>query len=234
MPVGLEAATQTESAGSSSMNHSQEVSDTETQLVESQNALAEAGKQLRAAERAMDTMREDLEQKLRTTAENGSSRIKHLEETVQRLSCRSQPQAEIARLSMEVSRLSRSEAKLRSDIMFAEDRITCLRSDLERMEDPGGHQAGYDVRSGHAGLPSEEQGQDNALLAAMIDRAEKAEIELSKAKQNVESLKEKISFSASAQERGAGALVAASRVRSWNPQLAIASFRCIALKTAAD
>lgn len=229
MPAGLKSATQTESAGTGSNSLLQDASDAAVQLAESQKALAEAQKQLRAAERAMDTMREDLEQKLRTTAENGSSRIKHLEETVQRLSFRSQPQAEVARLSMDVSRLTRSESKLRSDLMFAEDRITRLRSEVERLQDPDGHPAGYDSRTGQPCPPPEEQRQDHALLASMIDRAEKAEIELSQAKQNIESLKEKISFSANAQERGAGALMAASQVRRWKQHSTAASFAYVAM-----
>jgi hypothetical protein len=185
--------------------------DVETQLIEANTARAHSEKHARAAERAMETLREELEQKLRTTAENGTLRVKLLEETVQRLSCRSQPQTELARLSMEVSRLCQSEAKLRSDLMFAEDRYKRLRRELEQVE---GFASGSSLCAPgpDSGVAGGEQIQDHELLAAMIGRAEKAEIELAGVKQSLDALKETMSFSAGAQERGAGALMAASKV----------------------
>lgn len=211
--AGMEATTQTVPDVESNRAPCSDTSEVELKLIEAEKSRAESEKQARSAERALETVREDLEQRLRTTAENGSLRVKLLEETVQRLSCRSQPQAELARLSMEISRLTQSEAKLRSDLMFAQDRAQRLRREVE-------HVWGCDRGEGCSGVPSGlstivgEGDQDHALLATMIDRAEKAEIELSRTKQSLDSLKEKMDFSASAQERGAGALMAASRVRT--------------------
>lgn len=211
--AGREATTQTEPAAESNSTPCSSTYEVEQQLIEAEKSRAESEKQARSAERALETVREDLEQKLRTTAENGSLRVKLLEETVQRLSCRSQPQAELARLSMEISRLTQSEAKLRSDLMFAEDRTQRLRREVEHVD---GFSSGNVCPFDPSGLPAlaGEGDQDHALLATMIDRAEKAEIELSRTKQSLDSLKEKMDFSASAQERGAGALMAASRVRN--------------------
>lgn len=209
----MEASTQTVPATESSSRPDRDASDIEKQLIEAQKSSVESEKEARAAERALETTREDLEQRLRTTAENGSLRVKLLEETVQRLSCRSQPQAELARLSMEVSRLSQSEAKLRSDLMFAEDRAQRLRREVENAKGFSTSQGCSGVAPTRIAFAAEPgTGSDHELLAAMIDRAEKAEIELSKTTQSLNSLKEEMSFSASAQERGAGALMAASRV----------------------
>jgi chromosome segregation ATPase len=212
----VDATTQTVPASEGNKAPRSDISDVEQQLIEAQKARTESEKQARAAERALETTRENLEQKLRTTAENGSLRVKLLEETVQRLSCRSQPQAELARLSMEISRLSQSEAKLRSDLMFAEDRVQRLRKELEHAEGLRNSRECSGVTTGAPLFAGEDSARDHALLAAMIDRAEKAEIELSKTKQSMDALKEKMGFSAIAQDRGATALMAASRVCSFS------------------
>ena len=179
--AGREATTQTEPAAESKSTHCSNIYEVEQQLIEAEKSRAESEKQARSAERALETVREDLEQKLRTTAENGSLRVKLLEETVQRLSCRSQPQAELARLSMEISRLTQSEAKLRSDLMFAEDRTQRVRREVEHVY---GFSGGNVCPLDPSGLPAlaGEGDRDHALLATMIDRAEKAEIELSRTK----------------------------------------------------
>jgi hypothetical protein len=210
--AGVEASTQTAPASEGNKAPSSDASDVEKQLIDAQQRCAESEKQARAAERALETMREDLEQKLRTTAENGSLRVKLLEETVQRLSCRSQPQAELARLSMEISRLTQSEAKMRSELMLAEDRAQRLMREVGHAEVLGNSRGCSGIVPEAPPMACKDAAREKELLATMIDRAEKAEIELSKTKQAMNALKEKMNFTATAQERGASALMVASRV----------------------
>jgi hypothetical protein len=190
-------------------------------LMESESGRAAAQGEKQSLQRAMEMQREDLEQKLRTSAENGSLKVRMLEETVQRLSCRGPAQAELARLSIDVSRLLQSEASLKSDLIFAQDRIRKLRMELEQFQcdhAQNSHSTGSHSPRACSGIVQERSGgddhSDQQLIAEFAERAEKAEIELGKTKQEVEAMKERLSLSASAHAKGAGAIAVASRVRT--------------------
>ena len=75
---------------------------------------------------------EDLEHRLRHHANDGSIHKQRLLQTIRTLSSRSDLHKEAAKSASEISRLSRSEAKLQSDVAFLEERVTTRSSHLEQ------------------------------------------------------------------------------------------------------
>lgn len=63
--------------------------------------------------------------------EDGVLKIKSLEETVHKMSSRSDLHMEVGRLSGENSLLRRSEARLKSELSFSEGRISSLQDIIE-------------------------------------------------------------------------------------------------------
>lgn len=89
-------------------------------------------------------------------------RTRCLEDTVQKLSNRSEVHGEVARLSGEVSKLRRSGARLQSDLIFCQDRVEALlqeltetRGHLLRLECADAEQSVYGIRTGVEGRGAE-------------------------------------------------------------------------------
>jgi chromosome segregation ATPase len=137
---------------------------------------------------------------------------------------------------MQVSQLRRSEARMRSDLTFAQDRTEALTSDLQAANNAlseyrsdANADAAYRVRSSaaeHGGgtatalaiVSSENAGEHERrrqqdAMARLVERAEKAEVELGSAQSDIAALRDKLRTSHGAQARGAGAVVSASKAR---------------------
>ena len=205
-------------------------------LADSERARCAAEKEAADVRRQSDAMRGDLEQKVRTATVDGHLRVKLLEETVERLGNRSDAAAEGARLAAEVSKLQRSEARMRSDLIFAQDRAEALARELEtaseavsQLEAGANADGAYRVRSevardsgsaegaiailGEADAREHDRRGQQDMLAKLVERAEKAEVELGKAQGQVGTLQQQLRSSHGAQARGTGAIATASKVR---------------------
>jgi chromosome segregation ATPase len=213
------------------------VSVLQRKLAESEQARCDAQKQVIDVRRSADTLRGNLEQQLRTATQDGHLRIRLLEETIEKLSRRGDQAAEVARLSAEASQLRRSEAHMRSDLTFAQSRSEALAREVEALSIAASAQeacaskteadrvrgviaqTGADSATALAMLSDldahrHEQASQQELLAKLVERAEKAEVELGRAHAEVASLKDKLRTSTGVQSRGITAVTSASQVRS--------------------
>lgn len=157
------------------------------QLSDAESARRKAENQEKAALRSIEVLRRELEQKVRFTAQDRQLQINLLQQTVQRLSIRGDQQAEIAKLSREISKLLRSNAKLRSDLMFAQDRVESLTHELEHASNPVTETPSTSQCHGITPAifsllkdPANVQAANDfhRLTARLVERAEAAEVEL--------------------------------------------------------
>ena len=184
-------------------------------LAAAEEAREGAQREARDVRREAEAMRARLEQQLRTTAQDGALRVRLLEETVEKLGRRGDAAAEVARLSADVSRLQRSEARLRSNVAFAESRADELsreaqaagdavaaqdgraaRAAAERirgeMRQSGGDEAAAAAVLGEADALEHERRGQRELVAKLAERAERAEVELGRAQSEVAALSGKL------------------------------------------
>lgn len=193
------------------------------QLMIAEQAHSKAEASRKATARAMELQRCDLEQMVRTTAEDGRLRIKLLEETVQRLSARGDQQAELARLSSETSKLLRINAKLKSDLMFGENRVQTLTNQLAAAavsvpasslapEWHGVSPSFVEVLKNHDNVQATQH--FHKIVARLVERAESAEIELATVRTELAQLKATTQQSAAAHTNGSNAKHLVSRVRT--------------------
>jgi chromosome segregation ATPase len=206
-------------------------------LADSERARCAAEQEAKATRHSADVACSDLEQKVRTATEDGHLRVKLLEETVERLGKRGEAAAEVARLSAEVSQLRLSEARLRSDTIFAQERADALTRELQsattalsQYEAGASADAAYRVRGeaahvggsvesaaavlGDADAREAERRSHQDVMEKLVERAEKAEVQLGQAKGEVAALQQQLRTSQGAQARGSSAVVSASKVRS--------------------
>lgn len=203
-------------------------------LAAAEEVRAGAQRDARDVRREADAMKAGLEQQVRAATQDGALRVRLLEETVEKLGRRGDAAAEIARLSVDVSRLQRSEARLRSDLAFAESRAEALmrevaaagdataardgramRADAERvraeMHRSGCDAAGAVAVLGEADALEHERRGHRELVAKLAERAERAEVELGRAEGQVAALREQVHGATGAQARGTGAIITASK-----------------------
>ena len=125
---------------------------------------------------------------------------------------------------------------MRSDLIFAQDRAEALARELEtatgavsQLEAGANADGAYRVRSevargsgsaeraiallGEADAREHERRGQQDMLAKLVERAEKAEVELGKAQGQVGTLQQQLRSSHGAQARGTGAIATASKVR---------------------
>lgn len=190
-----------------------------------EQAQSKAESSEKATLQSMESLRSDLDHKVRTTAQDGQLRIQLLEETVQRLSTRGDQQAELMKLSIENSKLLRMNAKLKSDLIFAEERAQCKARELavtcERTRAETTCIA--DLREGSLAVVNVLKNPENVqaaqdfhrMTARLVERAETAEIELATVSTELSHLKAGMEQSAIAQTKGSHAIAVASRVRSY-------------------
>ena len=88
-----------------------------------------------AEERRLQMHVEDLEHRLRHHANDGIIHKQRLLQTIRTLSSRSDLHKEAAKTASEISRLTRSESKLQSDVAFLENRVATLTDHLNRARD---------------------------------------------------------------------------------------------------
>jgi chromosome segregation ATPase len=204
-------------------------------LADSEAACCEAQQEVKAVKHSADVMRGDLEQKVRTATEDGNLRVRLLEETVSKLGNRSDHAAEVARLSSEVSTLQRSKARMQSDLIFAEDRVESLTRELQETTSVlikhEANQREADVYRIHGAITEAGNNKQSAMallsesdvrdrerkshqdmLAKLVERAEKAEVELGSAQSQLGQLQQQLRASRGAQACGTGAILSASKV----------------------
>lgn len=194
------------------------------QLMIAEQAQSKAESSEKATLHAMKSLRSDLEQKVRTTAQDGQLRIQLLEETVQRLSTRGDHRAELTKLSTENSKLVRMNAKLTSDLKFAEERVqsmacelaaTCERSQAETKCIPESRENSLAIINVLKNPENVEAAKDfHRMTARLVERAEAAELELATVSTELSQLKAGMAQSAISQTKGSNVIAVPSRVRS--------------------
>lgn len=220
----------------------QAVEDAELAIAVLQRKLADAEataqqrqQEVIAVRKEADIMRGGLEQKVRTATEDSTLRVRLLEETVEKLGSRTEQSSEIARLSSEVSKLQRSEARLRSDLIFAEDRVTALSKELQASEQAlsssDQRRRDDDIRRIHGAVSSMGGDQDAAVallsetdtrerirqqqhdvVAKLVERAETAEVELGREQSKVGQLQQQLRELRGTKRKGDCAAASASKV----------------------
>ena len=98
-----------------------------------EDAQRDAEDRLNAAELRWGNERARLESKIRAAKEDGGVRIQSLEATVASLRARSGLHSEVARLGEEASRIRRSEAALKNDLTYAEERLGHALLEIQRL-----------------------------------------------------------------------------------------------------
>eukprot|EP00891_Asterochloris_glomerata_P000304 jgi/Astpho2/304/Aster-02189 len=202
----------------------------QAKLLEADAARREALKQLQDARSAADGERAQYEQQVRRAREEGSARITALEEVVKKLSNRSDLHEEIARLGGEVTFLRRSEARLKSDLGFAEQRVADLQRDHSALRQQlGGYEAtehearlmedvrrtvsagvgpgGVRVRAPLPDLTTESQ---HHVVASLVERAEAAEVQTRQLQSELAALRQSASARAAAGGAGSAAAISAA------------------------
>lgn len=202
---------------------SQAVDDAELAVAVTQRNLAvaeqsqhAAAQDAQAARHEADKVRSDLEQKVRMATEDGQLRIQLLEETVERLGGRSEANGEVARLSGEVSKLRRSEARLRSDLLFADSRVNKLAQQLDAARhtetaDDAACKRAQSILQAHTF--SSDSTDKRELCARLVERAEGAELELAHAQGQVQQLQQRVRLLTKKRDRSADSGSTALQVR---------------------
>lgn len=98
-----------------------------------EDAARDAAERLADSELRWGNERARLESKIRAAKEDGGVRIQSLEATVASLRARSGLHSEVARLGEEASRIRRSEAALKNDLVYAEERLGHALLEIQRL-----------------------------------------------------------------------------------------------------
>jgi len=98
-----------------------------------EDATRDAAERLANSELRWGNERARLESKIRAAKEDGGVRIQSLEATVASLRARSGLHSEVARLGEEASRIRRSEAALKNDLVYAEERLGHALLEIQRL-----------------------------------------------------------------------------------------------------
>ena len=98
-----------------------------------EDAARDAAERLANSELRWGNERARLESKIRAAKEDGGVRIQSLEATVASLRARSGLHSEVARLGEEASRIRRSEAALKNDLVYAEERLGHALLEIQRL-----------------------------------------------------------------------------------------------------
>ncbi|KAK9818004.1 hypothetical protein WJX72_005629 [[Myrmecia] bisecta] len=207
----------------------------QARLLEAEREKREAQQQLADAREAADTERAQLEQAVRRAREEGSVKIASLEDTVRKLSGRSDLHQELARTGGELSTLRRSEARLKSDLVFANERLEEVQRELSMQRSRlAGYEASEHERNiiaeirktvapdrdpaaqaipafSLADMSGDPAGQP-ALIAKLVERAEAAEINASRFQRELEALQRSAASRAAASGAGASAVLSAAQV----------------------
>ncbi|DBB14510.1 TPA: hypothetical protein ACH3X3_004792 [Trebouxia sp. C0006] len=208
----------------------------QAKLLEAVASQREAARQLHAAQEAFDGERAHLEQQVRRSKEEGSVRIHTLEDTIRKLGNRSDLHQELARLGGEASFLRRTEARLKSNLGFAEDRsselqreVTILRQQVASYE-ASEHEAqlleevqrsvsressaGGTIAAKMKGISNElsSEGSQPHIVARLVERAEASEVQLAQAQQELKALKQMATARAAAEGAGTSAAMSAAQV----------------------
>ncbi|DBA92530.1 TPA: hypothetical protein ACH3X1_002761 [Trebouxia sp. C0004] len=208
----------------------------QAKLLEAVASQREAARQLQAAQEAFDGERAHLEQQVRRSKEEGSVRIQTLEDTIRKLGNRSDLHQELARLGGEASFLRRTEARLKSNLGFAEDRsselqreVTILRQQVASYE-ASEHEAqlleevqrsvsressaGGTIVAKMKGITHElsSEGSQPHVVARLVERAEASEVQLAQAQQELKALKQMSTARAAAEGAGTSAAMSAAQV----------------------
>ncbi|KAL0020086.1 hypothetical protein WJX79_009298 [Trebouxia sp. C0005] len=208
----------------------------QAKLLEAVARQREAARQLQAAHEACDGERAHLEQQVRRGKEEGSVRIQTLEDTIRKLGNRSDLHQELARLGGEASFLRRTEARLKSNLGFAEDRsselqreVTILRQQVASYE-ASEHEtqlleevqrsvsressAGGTIAAKMKGISHElsSEGSKPHIVAHLVERAEASEVQLAQAQQELKALKQTATARAAAEGAGTSAAMSAAQV----------------------
>lgn len=203
-------------------------------VAELRDACARSKAQAEAAERNAAASAAQAQHELEAAQHDANLRTRLLEETVQRLSSSDDQSADVAWLSGQLSSSQRAESRMRTDLLFAERRSDALATELDsvlaaqavaRASDLGTDEATHRVRTEtgpDGGAPDEQQGQrHDELVAALAERAEKAEVQLGQREADLRKLRAQLTRSQGAQASDASVIASASKVR---PR--VAAFLC--------
>lgn len=198
-----------DSAAASAMR--QRVSDAE-------DAARDAVERLASSELRWGNERARLESKIRAAKEDGGVRIQSLEATVASLRARSGLHSEVARLGEEASRIRRSEAALKNDLVYAEERLGHALLEIQRLggeATPGNtpsdarRTGALALRSGN--LPSTAAKSHGQTTPATLDRVVSLEKENSRLVAENERLRNDVEAHSLERGREAAARADASR-----------------------
>ena len=119
--------------GSGRFDDSAAASAMRQRVVEAEDAARGTEERLASSELRWGNERARLESKIRAAKEDGGVRIQSLEATVASLRARSGLHSEVARLGEEASRIRRSEAALKNDLVYAEERLGHALLEIQRL-----------------------------------------------------------------------------------------------------
>ena len=119
--------------GSGRFDDSAAASAMRQRVAAAEDAARDADERLASSELRWGNERARLESKIRAAKEDGGVRIQSLEATVASLRARSGLHSEVARLGEEASRIRRSEAALKNDLVYAEERLGHALLEIQRL-----------------------------------------------------------------------------------------------------
>ncbi len=119
--------------GSGQFDDSAAASAMRQRVAAAEDAARDAAERLASSELRWGNERARLEAKIRAAKEDGGVRIQSLEATVASLRARSGLHSEVARLGEEASRIRRSEAALKNDLVYAEERLGHALLEIQRL-----------------------------------------------------------------------------------------------------
>ncbi|KAL3148684.1 hypothetical protein ABBQ38_014099 [Trebouxia sp. C0009 RCD-2024] len=208
----------------------------QAKLLEAVAGQREATRQLQEAQQTSDSERAHLEQLVRRSKEEGSVRIQTLEETIRKLGNRSDLHQELARLAGEASFLRRTEARLKSNLGFAEDKtnelqreVTILRQQVASYE-ASEHEAqllevvqrsvasessaggSIAAKMNEFSRELSNEGSQPHIVARLVERAEASEVQLAQVQQELRALKQVATARAAAEGAGTSAAMSAAQV----------------------
>ena len=185
---------------------------------DAEDAARDAVERLASSELRWGNERARLESKIRAAKEDGGVRIQSLEATVASLRARSGLHSEVARLGEEASRIRRSEAALKNDLVYAEERLGHALLEIQRLggeATPGNtpsdarRTGALALRSGN--LPSTAAKSHGQTTPATLDRVVSLEKENSRLVAENERLRNDVEAHSLERGREAAARADASR-----------------------
>ncbi|GMH42030.1 hypothetical protein BSKO_09949 [Bryopsis sp. KO-2023] len=204
----------------------------QTKLLESESHRRESEKMLEDVKQEASDEKAELQAQITRGKEDGAVRIQSLEETVKKMGSRSDLHMEVGRLSGDNSLLRRSEARLKSELAFAEDRINSLkdivddfRARVSRYEAQEAERAIHAL-SGQSWQPSSpssmdvlselevmdrDRRQNQQVISRLVERAERAEVEAGHLKTELETVKGLAAARAVAGGAGTAAVMSAAQ-----------------------